>query len=84
MWKPRRLTNLLAFTACYRDTFTFFALLVWLLVVTNDGFDTENIKELEILLFRMFSFKATWINVLYHGEKVLGHIRYDYIFSFDY
>jgi hypothetical protein len=24
MWEPRRLTNLWAFTACYRDSFTFF------------------------------------------------------------
>jgi hypothetical protein len=26
MWEPRRLTNLWAFTACYRDSFTFFYL----------------------------------------------------------
>jgi hypothetical protein len=26
MWEPRRLTTLWAFTACYRDSFTFFAL----------------------------------------------------------
>jgi hypothetical protein len=24
MWEPRRLTTLLAFMACYRDSFTFF------------------------------------------------------------
>jgi hypothetical protein len=24
MWEPRRLTTLWAFTACYRDSFTFF------------------------------------------------------------
>jgi hypothetical protein len=24
MWKPRRLTTLWAFTACYRDNFTFY------------------------------------------------------------
>jgi hypothetical protein len=27
MWEPRRLTTLWAFTACYRDSFTFFFLL---------------------------------------------------------
>jgi hypothetical protein len=27
MWEPRRLTNLWAFAACYRDSFTFFYLL---------------------------------------------------------
>jgi hypothetical protein len=29
MWEPRRLTTLWAFTACYRDSFTFIVILIF-------------------------------------------------------
>jgi hypothetical protein len=35
MWDPQRLTTLWAFTACYRDSFTFFTFIVKVLLKTN-------------------------------------------------
>jgi hypothetical protein len=35
MWEPRHLTLLWAFTACYRDSFTYFTLLTYYVLICN-------------------------------------------------
>jgi hypothetical protein len=41
MWEPRRLTNLRAFTACYRDSFTFHLMRILSACILNNDFSCK-------------------------------------------
>jgi hypothetical protein len=54
MWDPQRLTTLWAFTACYRDSFTFFRGYF----SSNEFFDDKMIADFVNILFWHLSIKA--------------------------
>jgi hypothetical protein len=65
MWEPRCLTTLWDSTACYRDSFTFFLQLIWLMtILTIPVISLDQYKTIEILSIcgTGHCFAATYIN----------------------
>jgi hypothetical protein len=69
MWEPRRLTTLWAFTACYRDSFTFF--------LSKEGFVAQSKYYLNVFLDRLLKTRRNFIlNTWHHLPNTNLHLIY--------
>jgi hypothetical protein len=68
MWEPRPLTTLWAFTACYRDSFTFFTFTPFLNTTLSYTYGEVDIK-LDICLFSALEMISFTLQPDYTSEK---------------